>query len=762
MRIIPPSIGHVKAHQATGVMRLVLDSLHANYATVTGALTILQTQDGAFNGNQKLIVAVKTDDRTGSLASIHRSNLGVGVFLDEFVDETDWQLRGLDFVGSSGRTSIYIRPRRKQASVGAAFSTQTYNTGDGHTFGNAIAGLPCIAPSGEITFSVNPSNGQTIGLNGVTWTFVTSGATGNQTNIQVDLATTLGQLSSDLNASADTDIDDAFYKNTSTKLRIDGKTYGNSTFALSAGTAASSVSAATLTLRDGNSAVGALDNGTTTFWICDDHIEDVYWNPSSGAYQDAARSAISILSGTDNNNRVHFRFDYPGRPGRFWGGKVINRATTAQGDGTYTVSMHNSSSTVMLLDPGWKGINGEGLELTKVTTLAACQATENTYYSSTYGAFNTLYIHLEGGADPQHRVMQADQGYMWWPGEQFRNYISIYDEFQINCAQGHCSRPPPGNISWLAGRRGGGYRKFAASGAHLFEATRVDDNLTGNVDNILIEDMTMIRGTAGIYLVRNGESKRFTNVTIRRTKVSDCGGAIAEEADSDGHGMGFFGGVTNLTVEDCILDNCGGHFNHYIPTGDANGTGMTVTNLTIQGGHPPFWPSAQYTSDSANVAFFCAQDNATVSDRSGAVITNLVIKADADVRMAFKNHWDDLVTVNNLTIEEGAYSVAGINSIRTYNDAGTLRCSCTKLRGHDISAGSGTTWKWVSIVTTASFGTDQLVIDYDNGTYREKTAGDDDGTRFSVTPIGNDTFAQWQAETGTDCTFDPSSTLVEV
>ncbi len=55
-------------------------------------------------------------------------------------------------------------------------------------------------PTGNISFTNNPTAGDTISINGVTWTFVASGATGNQTNIGANLDATLTNLVADLNA----------------------------------------------------------------------------------------------------------------------------------------------------------------------------------------------------------------------------------------------------------------------------------------------------------------------------------------------------------------------------------------------------------------------------------------------------------------------------------------------------------------------------------------------------------------------------------
>lgn len=93
-------------------------------------------------------------------------------------------------------------------------------------------------PAGNIEFTNNPSAGDTITINGVVWTFVASGATGNQTNIGADLDRTMSNLADDLNASADPLLTPATYSNIAgNKLGIvyDAINAGASTFSFSSG-----------------------------------------------------------------------------------------------------------------------------------------------------------------------------------------------------------------------------------------------------------------------------------------------------------------------------------------------------------------------------------------------------------------------------------------------------------------------------------------------------------------------------------------------
>jgi hypothetical protein len=117
-------------------------------------------------------------------------------------------------------------------------------------------GLAGIAASGNITFSAQPAANSTLTLNGVTWTFVTSGATGNQTNIGANLQATLQALATNLNASVSGSLDVATYTSNATQLIITyltGGTGGNAYTLVASGSSNGTVSGGTLT---GGTAIG--------------------------------------------------------------------------------------------------------------------------------------------------------------------------------------------------------------------------------------------------------------------------------------------------------------------------------------------------------------------------------------------------------------------------------------------------------------------------------------------------------------------------
>jgi hypothetical protein len=156
----------------------------------------------------------------------------------------------------------------------------------------AITGSAGVAATGTYTFTTNPTNNQTIILNGVTWTFKTSGATGTQTNIQATVQATVYQLVTDLTNSANGSIDVANYSASGLVVRI---TYGSvgtagNAYTLAAGTYGGAVSGATLT---GGLAVSGSGGATVSLTI----------GPQSGTYPGAIQYFQQRLVYADTINQ---------------------------------------------------------------------------------------------------------------------------------------------------------------------------------------------------------------------------------------------------------------------------------------------------------------------------------------------------------------------------------------------------------------------------------------------------------------------------
>ncbi len=105
---------------------------------------------------------------------------------------------------------------------------------------------PSVA-TGYINFTVNPSPGATATFNGVVWTFVASGAVGNQINIQGTAAFTVLQLQNALNASGSGSLTVATYFANTAVLEVTYKTVGIAGNSYTLAASAATVSGSTLT-----------------------------------------------------------------------------------------------------------------------------------------------------------------------------------------------------------------------------------------------------------------------------------------------------------------------------------------------------------------------------------------------------------------------------------------------------------------------------------------------------------------------------------
>lgn len=127
---------------------------------------------------------------------------------------------------------------------------------------SGLTSLPGVAAAGNFTFTANPTAGDTIQLNGVTWTFVASGASGHQTNIQGTLTGTLTQLATDL-SGVGSPLNVANYTSTATQLEIIYKTVGTAgnAYTLASGALNSVPSGPTL-----SGGIGATTGVGTSIW----------------------------------------------------------------------------------------------------------------------------------------------------------------------------------------------------------------------------------------------------------------------------------------------------------------------------------------------------------------------------------------------------------------------------------------------------------------------------------------------------------------
>lgn len=212
----------------------------------------------------------------------------------------------------------YSSLRVASYSVNATILTVAYNSpgtaGNSYTLAASSAtpsgatltggsGTGGVAASGSYAFGVgNPTNLQTIILNGVTWTFVAAGPVGNQTVIGGSLAATLAQLQIDLTASVVVGIHVANYSVIGTTLNITYGTVGvaGNAYTIAAGTYGGTPSGATLT--------GGVDGPTTP-------SATLVIGPASGGYPSVVTyfQERRVYMGSPNNPDTYWM----SQPGAF-------------------------------------------------------------------------------------------------------------------------------------------------------------------------------------------------------------------------------------------------------------------------------------------------------------------------------------------------------------------------------------------------------------------------------------------------------------
>lgn len=227
----------------------------------------------------------------GAITSVNITAGGAG-FTQATVDYSVTTSTGINFVG----IPVVVN--------GAVTAFIVQNTGSGYLSTDTITITSGgVAATGTYTFSTNPTNGQTIILNGITWTFVTGTPSTNQTKIGANTAVTLSTLALNLNASGNSSLNVASYSASATVLTITYKakgTAGNS-YTLAAGTYGGSVSAATLT-----GGVNGVDLGATATLVV---------GPQTGTYPGTVAyfQQRRVYAATENNPNTY----YMSQPGNY-------------------------------------------------------------------------------------------------------------------------------------------------------------------------------------------------------------------------------------------------------------------------------------------------------------------------------------------------------------------------------------------------------------------------------------------------------------
>lgn len=289
--------------------------------------------DLAINGNGMFVVTPEIDDdsplrftRAGAFSFDEDGNMrnSAGFFLRGWRLDVNGDLpAALQVTGYDSATAI----SNLDLVNFAATDTTSVPTSVANIKANLNSSHAAYNPEGDITFTANPTAGDTITINGVTWTFVASGATGSQTNIGADLDTTIRNLVNDLNASTNTTISEASYSNVGgNKLHViyDALQGGAATFTMTSSSANGVVTP--LLLYDATSATQNMSGGA----IASHFNRSAQIIDNNGTTHDIR---ISFLKTNLNSWAVEMTA-VPATDVTSAGGQIVNGTMTFNGDGT--------------------------------------------------------------------------------------------------------------------------------------------------------------------------------------------------------------------------------------------------------------------------------------------------------------------------------------------------------------------------------------------------------------------------------------------
>ena len=293
------------------------DTITLNGVTWTFVTTLTSSNQTQIGGS----LAATLASLAAGLSSVSNVSLNVASYA---VDSTGENLLiSYNTAGPAGNSYTLAASR---ATVSGATLT-----------GGSGSGSAGTTATGSLTFTTSPTNGLTIILNGVTWTFVTGSASGNQTLIQSSLSGTLTQLATDLGASSTSALTVANYTSTATMLDVAYKTVGatGNTYTLGTGTAASASSGASLAggTNATSAPTGSLVVGPNTgtypgvnayfqqrhFFANSFNNPDTIWASRTGLFQNmdgsiptSATDSITASPWTEQVNGIQWLIPMPG------------------------------------------------------------------------------------------------------------------------------------------------------------------------------------------------------------------------------------------------------------------------------------------------------------------------------------------------------------------------------------------------------------------------------------------------------------------
>jgi len=253
------NVGAATATAATGLQNSRLQHVmfsspsNASYLMTANGADAPWSYDGTTWAQRPITIGYATGSITWSVNFVPNETIDLNGTIVTFVSGAPGANQVT--IGANLAASLTAFVSALQSSIDTNISQFTYGQQLGTTLtltaatsgyaGNNLT-LSAGYARGTMTFTSNPSNGDTATFNGATVTFVTSGATTNQVNIGVDLPTTLTSLLGVLQNSSSAGINSFYYVVNGHVLQIQAASPGLLGNSLTIAASAATVSGPTL------------------------------------------------------------------------------------------------------------------------------------------------------------------------------------------------------------------------------------------------------------------------------------------------------------------------------------------------------------------------------------------------------------------------------------------------------------------------------------------------------------------------------------
>ena len=731
---------------------LCLNSADAGFAAVNSALTNKQTADALHDSDYKIIIADTPAERTGNLAPLARSNLGSGLFKDEYVGVRDYMRRGETLLATSSNPYAgkqrYMRPELAFAvGTGAPSVVSSYGKATGMVYGDAYAGpkgyqnakagltglLELIIPPAEHILTQDLISGSR--------TITTLGdVIVDQSGTSDEVRTIVSFEYPNININGYTFDRGVVYGGL---MLIDtGQSWSSDIVAMPYDTVTVALvdddKGRVITMDTDGDTGTILDFDGSTVWIGTDGAAGNSFDNSptandtftitggtGAASQNGAASATSNIWWWASRPSRNFSDKAYGRdPGSHFGNAVDLSGYRVKTGMAGTAFEHTIAVNTA---PGLVPLPIE-------SSISDCINNEDSVFESG-GAGEPVVVHIVGGEDPTNRIMSPSFGIDLQLGGESQSHVTVKGirsrMMNLNCAA---------TENWTV--EDFSFRYGATIG---FDP----DDWTVDHSNYRFTNGCILDNGNGIYPAKAAEQVRTCDgVLAEKIYFERIGGGFYPSADN--HNIGSQGALKNWTIRQCIGGPGSGNFTLYDWGRWSNGAGarewatLLIEENDFQDGPMDDWPSKG--SNSTDAAIHLSGDNndhaylgnakatpdTTKADSGNVTIQNNRIRGDwlQPIRSKFKDNKVLLTGNDTDTTAVGGVDISLEGSDTNWNDVVRVPVATTTAL-ENADAGR--------VITMDTDGDTGTIIDFDGNDILVRTDGTA-GNNFDNLPTANDTF----------------------